>query len=117
MEILDKNAMDELVNKVQLCDYPFSVHCLRLAILPCHEHCKHLFHPCNIQFWCRNTFRSLVEELKACGSAFYVRCPGFDRIEKEWPEFDPAVEAAELKEKTLLDRIAKLEAQVKEIKK
>jgi hypothetical protein len=56
----------------------------------------------------------LTEGLKACGGEFYVKCPGFERLERVC-DFEPAIEAAKWKEKVQLDRIAQLEARVQEL--
>ena len=114
MEILEANAMAELANKVQLCADTFHRHCSTATALRCLDlhYCLHL---CRLPFWCNGPLYRLSDDLKACGSGFYVKCPGFERIGQYWPEFDPAVEAAKFKEQAQLDRIAKLEAQVKEL--
>jgi len=56
----------------------------------------------------------LTEALKACGGEFYVKCPRFERLERVC-DFEPAIEAAQWKEKVQLDRIAQLEARVQEL--
>ena len=56
----------------------------------------------------------LTEGLMACGGEFYLRCPGFERLERVC-DFEPAIEAAKWKEKVQLDRIAQLEARVQEL--
>ena len=56
----------------------------------------------------------LTEGLMACGGEFYIRCPGFERLERVC-DFEPAIEAAKWKEKVQLDRITKLEARVQEL--
>ena len=45
----------------------------------------------------------LTEGLMACGGEFYLRCPGFERLERVC-DFEPAIEAAKWKEKVQLDR-------------
>ena len=115
MEILETNAMEELANKVQLCAYPFQTHCSITVFHSCLDlgWCRSLF--CRLPFWCNGPLRILSDGLKACSSAFYIKCPGFERIDQYWPEFDPAIEAVKFKEQAQLDRIARLEAQVKEL--
>ncbi len=114
MEILDKNAMAELATKVQLCDEPFHIHCSPYLLRYCHPVCGSLDY-CGPKFWCDGRLYVLVDKLKACGGAFYHVCPGFERVLVDWPDFDPAIEAVALKEKELLERVANLEAQVKQL--
>ncbi len=79
------------------------------------EVCPQLIH--EIRWFCRDPFvDQLSEHLKACGpQGFYKLCGGFPRIAELDPYFDPAIEAAKLKEEELIARIQALEAEVKKL--
>jgi hypothetical protein len=117
METLDRNAMEELARSGQLCNGAVVVYCPPALSPSCHSDALILKPPpilcaCNVRPWW--AFEMLTEGLKACGGEFYDRCPGFERLERVC-KFEPAIEAAKLKEQVQLDRIAKLEARVQEL--
>ena len=103
METLDRNTMEELTGSmgpIPACGDAMTATAAKWSktIPPCH---------CDLWLY-------LTEGLKACSEGFYVRCPGFERIERVC-DFEPAIEAANWKEKVQLDRIAQLEARVQEL--
>ncbi len=141
METLDQNAMEKLSQSITACGVTFYHHCIYDSfqppdcppvlctylhhcppvacgtLNPCPTLCRYLCleHGCLPLYRCQPEFYlKLTEGLKACGGDFYNKCPGFDRIEKVC-EFEPAIDASKLKEQVQLERIAKLEAQVKEL--
>ena len=76
--------------------------------------CRPLYSVQCISPKCKDFDVRLTQSLMACGGEFYGKCPAFDRLERVcW--FEPAIEAAKWKEKIQLDRIAQLEARVKEL--
>jgi hypothetical protein len=117
MEMLDRNEIEQ----AQLSCLSF---CPSLQHIPCYTalfHCGaalvHQCYPlhCGKPFWCDGVLWSnLTDDLKACGEGFYIKCPGFDRIER-YCEFEPAIDAAKWKEKMDLDKVAKLEARIQEL--
>jgi hypothetical protein len=54
------------------------------------------------------------ENLTACGEGFFIKCPAFDKLGQVC-DFEPAFDAAKLKEQVHADRITQLESQVKEL--
>jgi hypothetical protein len=129
MEMLDKNELDDgspQCISLWQCDALASLRCGWL------EQAREFFRKCGDQLrhgcwlvWCPQFcpadrcvpggfMLKLTENLKACGDGFYIKCPGFERMEK-YCEFEPAIEAAKWKEKMDLEKVAKLEARVQEL--
>jgi hypothetical protein len=124
MEMLDENEIEKLtaLGCSPIFDCTQHLKCILLdpcAALWCRvgiPRCGHLLDP-----WCKvgvprcgHLFDLLTEDLKACGDGFYIKCPGFDRIERHC-EFEPAIDAAKWKEKVRLDKVAELESRIKGI--
>jgi len=124
MEMLEQNEIEKLARLG--CDPIFDMRSVYPTnVRPCGiQYTYSHLHGC-LEDWCKASFfvricdGKLVEHLTtvltACGGEFYIRCPGFEQIEKYWPEFDPAVEAAKLKEQALHERIKALESKVQEL--
>ena len=123
METIDRNAIEELAGSIQKAGIALQKLCISSALgyelpkcaTPALDLCLCLgpkvMGPC----LCFKGLAQLTEDLKDCGGAFYNLCPKFASLERVWPDFEPAIEAAKWKEKVQLDRIAQLEARVQEL--
>ena len=120
MEMLDENEIGKLIDLgcAPIFDCTQQLKCVTL------HHCRVPFwcdwklrcpvlSKCTAIFWCDGPFIDrLTEGLTACGEGFYIKCPGFDRIERVC-EFEPAIDAAKWKEHVQVEQVAKLEARIK----
>jgi hypothetical protein len=122
MEMLDENEIGKLIDLgcTRIFDCTQQLKCVVLD--PCRVpfwcdwklKCPAVW-KCTAIFWCNGPlFDHLTEGLKACGDEFYIKCPGFDRIER-YCEFEPAIDAVKWKEQVQLDKVAKLEARIQEL--
>ena len=96
MEIMDKNAMEDLAQKVTTCSKQFWYLCPSYCIIIAVD----------------RVLQSLTKVLTACSKEFFKACSDFHRVPCD---FGPVIEATKFWELVLLDRIAALEAKVKEL--
>jgi len=115
MEPIEVNELAYLVKQMEACDGPL-LHTIKKLKCACVT-----YQDCTCVHNVLGPIRTeglmapiLTEGLMACGGEFYIRCPGFERLERVC-DFEPAFEAAKWKEKVQLDRIAQLEARVQEL--
>ncbi len=109
MQTLDKNVLDAIDNAIRdqvenMCQ-PLRK-CLPKLRPICTEYIRYPE--------CPPLGDKLNTVLTACGGEFYVKCPEFDQLGKVC-DFEPAFEAAKLKDKVQQDRFTQLESQVKEL--
>ncbi len=124
MEMLDENEIELTVaacgEKLVERAMQASPHICGIKVYTSWCGVKHLCSPlatweCHGILTCNGPFiHSLHEGLKACGDAFYVKCPGFERIER-YCDFEPAIDAAKWKDQVQVEKIAKLEARIQEL--
>jgi hypothetical protein len=107
MDTLDKNVLnaisDAVSNELKNLCKPLQ-HCGANLRPVCTEQ-----NPCWPHF-----YRTISPMITACGEEFYIKCPEFDQLGKVC-DFEPAFEAAKLKDKVQQDRLTQLESQVKEL--
>ena len=96
MDILDKNAMEDLALKVTTCSKQFWYLCPSYCIIIAVD----------------SPLQSLTKVLTACSKEFYKACSDFHRVPCD---FGPVIEATKFWEQEVLARIAELEAKVQEL--